>query len=245
MKARSWLMTAALVVVLPPLGHGAEGLQGKFTIAGEVGTQSEVSGNLMQSTSGTLLSQPITINSVRYRDIYAPDWRFQGLLGYGVTSRSEVVAKVTYYKSKGTGIKAGTLSGKDLQAFFEPNPYEEVGFEVGYRFYLSSQARLKSYIAPIAGARFIQQDILVTFASQEAGSSITNIPFAQHCTVPVFGLDIGFTFGFGKNFFLGMETGLRYQSAMKQFNYLLGLTKIDDSDGRWTAPVVVSVGARF
>ncbi len=244
MKARSWLLTAALVAVLTPFGYGAEGLEGKFTIAAQVGTQSEVSGNLLQSASGTLLSQPISIDSKGYRDVYGPDWRFQGLLGFGVSSKSEIIVRGSYYKTEAAGIEAGQISDRQLLAFFQPYAYEEVGVELGYRFYLSSQSRLKSYIAPIVGARWLHE-ILVTFASQQAGTSITNIPFSQKGPVPVFGADIGFTFDLGQRFYVGMDTGIRYQKAADQFDYLAGLPKFDDSDGRWTAPVTVVVGLRF
>jgi hypothetical protein len=220
MKARSWLLTAAMVV-LPHVGYGAEGLEGKFMMAAQIGTQSEVSGNLMQAAQGTLLSQPISIDSARYRDVYGPDFRYQLLLGYGVSSRSEIIARASYYKTEAAGIEAGTLSGRQLLAFFEPNDYEEVGLELGYRFYFASQTRLKSYIAPIVGVRFLHE-ILVTLAAQEAGSSITNIPFSKEGSVPVFGADIGFSFDLGQNFFVGVDTGIRYQSAPPQFDYLLG-----------------------
>jgi len=213
-------------------------------MAAQIGTQSEVSGNLMQSAQGTLLSQPISIDSARYRDVYGPDFRYQLLLGYGVSSRSEIVARASYYKTDAAGIEAGTLNGRQLLAFFQPNAYEEVGLELGYRFYFASQTRLKSYIAPIVGVRFLKE-ILVTFAAQEAGSSITNIPFSKEGSVAVFGADIGFSFDLGENVFVGVDTGIRYQAAPPQFDYLLGLTKIDDSDGRWTAPVVASIGFRF
>jgi len=59
------------------------------------------------------------------------------------------------------------------------------------------------------------------------------------------GLDLGFTFDLGSHFFVGVDTGLRYQTAPSQFDELEGLTGIDDSDGRWTAPVVASIGVRF
>jgi hypothetical protein len=243
MKARCWLVAAAVGFLLPA-ATSAQGLAGRFTIAAQVGTQSEVAGDLLKSASGTLLDRPVTIDSARYRDVYGPDWRLQLLLGYGVGEKTELIARSTYYKSDGTGVEAGTLGGTPLFAFFNVTPYEEVGFEIGLRYYLSSQARLKSYIAPVVGVRFVD-DILVSFSAQEQGSSIQNVPFSKEGAVPVFGMDIGFTFDLGERFFVGIDTGIRYQSAASEFDYLLGLTGIDDSDGRWSAPVVASIGVRF
>jgi hypothetical protein len=243
MKARCWLVAAAASVLLPA-ATSAQGLAGRFTIAAQIGTQSEVAGDLLKSASGTLLDRPVTIDSVRYRDVYAPDWRLQLLLGYGVGERTELVARSSYYESDGTGVEAGSMGGTPLFAFFNVTKYKEVGFEIGLRYYVSSQARLKSYVAPVVGVRFVDE-ILVTFSAQEQGSSIQNVPFSKEGAVPVFGLEIGFTFDLGERFYLGVETGIRYQSAAGQFDYLIGLTGIDDSDGRWSAPVVASIGVRF
>lgn len=243
MKARCWLVAAAVIIWLPPAARG-QGLAGRFTIAAQVGTQSEVSGNIMQSASGTLLDRSVSIDSQRYRDIYAPDLRLQLLLGYGVGERAELIARTSWYETAGTRVEAGTLDEQTLVVGFEPNPYEELGFEIGLRYYLATQARLKSYVAPIVGVRFLQE-ILVSFAAQEAGVSILNVPFSKDGAVPVFGLDIGFTFDLGDKVYIGVDTGIRYQTAPGSFDYLLGLTQIDDSDGRWSAPVVAMLGVRF
>lgn len=246
MKARSWLVTGALLALVAPAARAQEGLAGKFTIAAQIGTQSEVSGNMLQGASGSLLGKPATIDPLRYRDIYAPDWRLQLLLGFGVGERTEVIARATYYESTGIeGIEAGTFEGVPLYAYFhEPYPYEEVGFELGLRYYIATRSRLKSFVAPIVGVRFVNE-ALVSFSVPEAGSSIQNVPFSKEGTLPVFGLDIGFSFDLGENLYIGMDTGIRYQSAPKGFDYALGLTGIDDSDGRWTAPVTVALGVRF
>ncbi len=248
MKARCWLVATAVLSLLPAAAR-ADGMAGRFTIAAQVGTQSEVSGNMIQSASGTLLDRAVTIDSLRYRDIYAPELRLQGLLGYGVGTRTEVIARATWYKSTAVkGIEVGTLDDQLLFAYFPsetaPSDYEEVGFEVGFRYYLATQARLKSYIAPVVGVRFFNE-ALVSFSAPAAGSSIQNVPFSKESTVPVFGLDIGFSFDLGERFYIGMDTGLRYQPPPDAFDYLLGLTKIDDSDGRWSAPVTVMLGVRF
>lgn len=243
MKVRCWLVAAAVSSLLPAAAP-AQGLAGRFMIAAQVGTQSEVSGDMLQSAQGTLLDKPVTIDQVQYRDVYAPDLRLQLTLGYGVGERTELIGRATWYESHWTGIEAGRLDGDPLYAFFEPNNYEEVGFEIGVRYYLAAQSRLKSYVAPIVGVRFLNE-ILVSYSVPDAGSSIRFIPFTKEGAVPVFGLDIGFSFDLGDHLFIGMDTGIRYQTAPGEFDYLPGLGAVDDSDGRWTAPVTAMLGLRF
>ena len=242
MKARIRLTATVLAALLAPAVAGAEGLEGRITVAFQGGTESTFAGDLMKGAQGSLLGKPVTIASKRYRDVYAPDLRLQGLLGYGIGERTEVIARGSWYESDGTGLEVGTSNGNPVFAFF--GPYEEVGVEVGLRFYVSTAGRLKSYVAPVVGARFLSE-VLVSFSVPDAGSAILNVPFSEKGTVPVFGLDLGFTFDLGNHFFVGVETGVRYQTAPSQFDALESLTGVDDSDGKWTAPVVASIGLRF
>ena len=242
MKARSWLTATVLAALLAPGVAVGEGLEGRFSISFQGGSQSELGGDLLKGASGTLIGKPASFESKSYRDVYGPDLRLQGLLGYGVGERTEIVGRATWYRADGTDLKVGTRDGADVFGFFDE--YEEVGFEAGLRYYISSTGRLKSYVAPVVGARFLTE-VLVSFSVPAAGSSILNVPFNQESTVPVFGLDLGFTFDLGEKLFVGLETGLRYQGAPSQFDELEDLTTIDDSDGRWTAPVTVSLGIRF
>jgi hypothetical protein len=247
MKARAELVVAAALALLPTAA-AAQGIAGRFSIAAQIGTQSEVAGDMLSSATGTLERQ-VSIDSQRYRDIYAPDLRLSGLLGFGVGDKTEVIARVTYYKTEAvTGLEAGTMDGQPLYVYFPsqeaPDSYEEVGFELGLRYYISAQARLKSYVAPIVGVRFVNE-ALVSFSAPAVGISVQNIPFSQEGTLPVFGLDIGFTFDLGENAFVGLDTGLRYQPAPVGFDFLPGFTTIDDSQGRWSAPVVAMIGFRF
>jgi hypothetical protein len=245
MMARSWLTATLLAALLAPGVARAEGLEGRFSIAFQGGTQSELAGDLLKAADGTLVGKPITIESQRYRDVYAPDLRLQGALGYGIGARTEIVAKATYYKAEGTAIEAGTFNGSPLFVFFDPyGAYEEVGVELGLRYYIAAAGRLKSYVAPVVGARFLSE-VLVSFSIPGAGSAIQNVPFHEKSTVAVFGLDLGFTFDLGRHFFVGVDTGLRYQGPPSQLDGLEGLTQIDDSSGRWSAPVVASLGVRF
>ena len=245
MKARSWLAATVLGALLSPAASRAQGVEGRFSLAFQGGTQSELAGDVLKGTTGTLIDKPVTLDSKRYRDVYEPDLRLQGLLGYGISERVEIIARGTYYKANGTALEVGRLEDAPIYAFFDPyGEYEEVGVELGLRYYIAATGRLKSYVAPIVGARFLSETY-VTFEVPDAGSAIRNVPLHEKSTVPVFGLDLGIIFDLGEHFFVGVDTGLRYQGAPKGADGLAGFPQIDDSDGRWSSPVVASIGLRF
>jgi hypothetical protein len=225
MKARIRLTATVLAALLAPGVAGAEGLEGRITVAFQGGTESTFAGDLMKGAQGSLVGKPVTIASKRYRDVYAPDLRLQGLLGYGIGARTEIVLRGSWYETEGTGLEVGTSNGNPVFAFFEP--YEEVGVEVSLRYYVSTAGRLKSYVAPVVGARSV--DEISPLSVPDAGSAILNVPFTQKSTVPVFGLDLGFTFDLGSHFFVGVDTGLRYHTAPSPFD---GSTALRDRPQR-------------
>jgi hypothetical protein len=245
MKARGWLTATVLFAVLAPGTGWADGIEGRFTIAVQGGTQSELSSVFIEGVSGTLIGKPVTVDSQRYRDVYAPNVRLQALFGFGLGERVELVARGTYYKAKGTALQVGTFDDKALFAFFEPyGDTKEVGFEVGVRYYIAAAGRLKSYIGPVVGVRSVSE-VLVSFSIPDAGSSIQNVPFHEKSTVPVGGLDLGFAFDLGQHVLVGLETGLRYQGKPSAFGPPDGLPGVNDVGGRWTAPVSATLGFRF
>jgi hypothetical protein len=177
--------------------------------------------------------------------VYAADLRFQGFLAYGLGERVEIIARGSYYKADGTAVEVGTLDDDPVYAFFDPyGEYEEVGGELGLRFYIAAAGRLKSYVAAVAGARFLTETYFA-LEVPDAGTAIRNVPLHEASTVPVFGLDLGFTFDLGEHLFVGLDTGIRYQTPPTEANGLAGLEQIDDSGGRWSAPVSATIGVRF
>jgi hypothetical protein len=246
MKVRSWLAATVLGALLSPAVSRAEGLEGRFSIAFQGGTQSELGGDVLKGATGTTFNgKALTLDSKSYKDVYAPDLRLQGFVGYGLSERVEIIVRGTYYKADGTALEVGTLEEYPVYVFFDDyGEYEEVGVELGLRLYIAAAGRMKSYIAPVVGARWLTETY-VSFEVPDAGFAIRNVPLHEKSTVPVFGLDLGFNFDLGEHFFVGVDTGLRYQTAPSQANGLPGFEPIDDSDGRWSAPVSGTIGVRF
>jgi hypothetical protein len=243
MKARSsWMVAAAVALLGVSAADAQEDLEGRFTLAIEGGTDTEIAGSVLTGTSGSFVSLPVTIDTRSYRDLFKPKVRYQGLVGYGVGPSQEVVVKGTYYKVANQGIAAGKMRDADLYAFF--TDYKEVGGELAYRFYLATRSRLKSYLAPVVGVRHVES-MRVSFRVPELAIFIENVPLYASSTTPVFGADIGFGFDLSDNVYVGLETGIRYQAKPGQENALEGFEAIDDGGSRWSAPVVVQLGVRF
>jgi hypothetical protein len=242
MKAGFWVTAAVAATLLASGTARAEGLQGRFSVAVQVGTETQLGGDFVKGTSGTLYDKPVTIDTKRYKDVYSPDWRFQGLVGYGVGSQVEAFVRGSYYKADSPGVEVGQMDGKTLYAYF--TPYEEWGIEGGVRYYLSARTRLKSYVAPVVGARFLER-VVVDLYAPDAGTSVRNLPYLEAGTVAVLGMDIGFSFDLGDHAYVGVDTGVRYQLKPTPYPPPSGLPGFNDADGRWTAPVVAALGVRF
>ena len=248
MKARAIATAAVLAVLLAPSwASAAEGIAGKLAIAAQVGTQTELDGNLLASGESTLVDRPASFHSVSYRDVFASDVRIQGFIGYGVSEKVELVLRGGYYKSDGRGVEAGsltggTLAGAKIYAYF--TDYEEWNLELAARYYIAHRSRLKSWIAAVAGVR-ATNNLYVSYSIPDAGIAVLNVPFNTDTAVPVFGADIGVSFDLTDNLLVGLDSGVRWQAASGDAKPLPSLSAIGASEGRWTAPVMLSLGLRF
>ncbi len=255
MKARRFVTPAVLVVVAGCATAGAEGVAGRVTVMFQAGTQSEVSGTAITAVSGTLAGRPATIEEKRYRDLYAAALRVQAAVGVGIAPRVELFARGSWYDGKVNAVQVGSFDGHPMFACFEPGSGSsttscaaqkatEWGGELGVRYYLAPQSRLKSYVAAVGGIRHAEE-LLVSFSVPDAGSAVLHVPFSQGGTVAVFGADLGVLFDLTPSLFVGVDTGIRWQQAPDGFDPLPQLGAFETRTGRWTSPVVGTVGVRF
>jgi hypothetical protein len=247
-------MIAALAVLIVPSARAQDpGLEGKVSFAFQGGIVTEISGNILVHTEGTLFARPATIFSNNYRQVYETgfsDFNTALTVSFGVSAGSEIFVRGSHFKKTPLAFLAGTVfyvedgADSDLAALLEP--YDEWGVELGYRFYLAWRTGLKSFIAPVVGFRLTDRILLAQMSAAERGSYILNIPLYVASTVPVFGADIGFTFDLGSHFFVGLEAELRYQTKLTASeNTFPGLTGLNSGGQRWSAPVFLTAGLRF
>lgn len=236
-------MAAATAAALVPAGASAQGIEGRWSIAFQGGTDLELGGNVHEGGSGSVLTLPTSVEARSFADVYDPGFRGQLSLGYGVAPRGELFLRGSYYKMKSKTLQVGTVAGLTLNADFAE--YEEWGAELGYRFYLGDDA-FKPYVAPVAGLRFISE-LPSTFSVPAAGVVLSDVPFYDKSTVGVFGADLGFSYDVSPSVALGIEAGVRYQTGLSELEGLAGtgLEPINDTGSRWSLPIVATVALRF
>jgi hypothetical protein len=244
MRIRQTLFAVAAVAALVPASARPEGLEGRWSVSLQGGTDLELSGNVHGGGSGTVLGLPTSVEARSYGDVYDPGFRGQLAVGYGVGRAGEVFLRGSYYKMKSGTLQVGTVAGLALNADFAE--YKEWGGELGYRYYFRADKPFKPYVAAVGGLRLVSE-LPATFSVPAAGVVLSDVPFYDSSTVGVFGADLGFSFDLSENVALGFETGPRYQTGLSDLEGLAGtgLEPINDTGSRWSMPFLATVTFRF
>jgi hypothetical protein len=244
MSFRHTLLAAAAVAVLVPSTSRAEGIEGRWSLSFQGGTDIELSGNVHEGGTGTVLGLPTSVQARSFGDVYDPGFRGQAAIGYGIGPKSELFLRGSYYKTSSSTLQVGTVAGLVLNADFAD--YEEWGAEVGYRYYFSADQAFKPYVALAGGLRFVSE-LPSTFSVPAAGVVLSDVPFYDSSTVGVFGGDLGFSYDVSPSVALGLEAGLRYQTSLSDIDGLAGtgLEPINDTGSRWSLPVLATITFRF
>jgi hypothetical protein len=244
MNLRKSLLAAAAVAALAPAASRAEGIEGRWSLTFQGGTDVELSGNVHEGGSGTVLGLPTSVEAKSFSDVYDPSFRGQASIGYGIGPKSEIFLRGSYYKTSSSTLQVGTVAGLALNADFAD--YKEWGAEIGYRYYFRADQPLKPYLALAGGLRFVSE-LPSTFSVPQADVVLSDVPFYDKSTVGVFGADLGFSYELGESVALGLEAGLRYQTSPSDLEGLAGtgLEPINDAGSRWSLPLLASVTFRF
>ena len=243
MRLRNAILTLATAALLPAPAL-AEGIEGRWSVSLQGGTDIEISGDVHDGGSGTVLALPTLVEARSFGDVYDAGFRGQLSIGYGIGPRNEVFLRGSYYKMGSETLQVGTVAGLALNADFAE--YKEWGAELGYRYYFSADQPFKPYLGLAAGLRFVSE-LPSTFSVPAAGVVLNDVPFYDSSTVGVFGADLGFAYDLNESVALGIEAGLRYQTGLSDLEGLAGtgLEPINDVGSRWSLPVLATLTFRF
>jgi hypothetical protein len=238
---------AACVVVLSvgAIARAADSREGRWAVSVQGGTDVEMSGHPLLASEGAIAGLPVTAQGLSWRGAYGSAFRGAASLSYGVASRVEVFGRGGRYAMEGASAPIGSASG--LQMTAQLGRYEEWTAEAGARYFVTGGSRWQPYVALTAGARFLSA-VPVTLAVPDARLEARDLPLFDKSTVAVFGLDGGVARRLSGRLAVGLEIGLRYQTAPAGLDSGLagsGLEVMNDGGSRWSLPVSLRIAFRL
>lgn len=235
---------AAVLFIAAPLGAAAEDLQGRWSLSLAGGTDVELSGDVHTAGQGRVLDLATAVESRSYGDIYDRGFGSQLTVGYGLTERTELLLRGSYYKASSANTQVGNVAG--LALFGRWSDYEEWGADLGVRYFFDRGSRLKPYLTPSVGFRSLSENP-ATFSVPAASVTLSDVPFWDKSTVFRAGANVGVELEVAERFGLGLETGLRWQSKPDRLNGLAGtgLETINDTGSRLSVPLLATLQFRF
>lgn len=237
--ACSWL--ACLALAAPAAAQGVENFR---TIYVSFGTGVGLSGNVMEEAVGTIAARPTVITEQAFKNHYSDGFKFKLGGSYGLDYNNEVFATLGYGRINGTERIVGSVAGFPL--YGRLSTARTFDLEGGYRYYFLPEGPLRTYVAGVAGLRFME-DVNATYRVVEIGLTLADRKYFDNSTLFMFGADAGITRDVAENVAIGGELGLRFQPKPNQVTLELGqgLEGVNDTGSRWSIPLNVFLIYRF
>jgi hypothetical protein len=219
-------------------------IRGTWSFTAHGGLDLDLAGKVHDAGTGTVLTLPTSVTEKGYSDIYKTPLRWRLEMGYGVADRVELIADLLYSKVSSEEVTVGEVAGLDLKAKFAD--YEEMGWSLGARYFLTDNEKVKPNVAVWATMSWLEA-IPSTFSVPAADVVLEDTPFYDKSIIYGGGVDLGVQYQVARHIYLGASVGLRYQGGPKGLEGLAGtgLEDLNDVGSRFYAPLAVSAVLRF
>jgi hypothetical protein len=231
-----YLLAAAVLLAPASARAQDDGIRGRWNVSFTGGAALPAGGEFHEGGSGTVLGLPTSVDAKKNNDIFDPGFGWRADVGYGVSRHVEIFGGFTWKRTEASELSVGNVASLDLRAAF--GDYTSYGVDAGMRYHFTPGATVAPYVSALAGFRRVDA-IPGTFSVPAAGVTLSDTPFFDDSTVPVFGGDLGVLFAVSPRLSLGIEGGIRYHTDLSGIEGLAGtgLENLNDAGDRWSVPI--------
>jgi hypothetical protein len=233
-----------LLSVLKVSAGYAQGVEGTRAVTASVGTGVNLSGNAINEASGTIDGRPSVFVEQGLANHFSNALKLRFTYGQGLDYNKEVFGAFAWGKYNGTERLVGSIAGYPMHARF--TSADAIDIEGGLRYYLRPEGPARTYVAPVAGLRFLKAT-QVTFRVPDLGITLADQPYFKGSALFLVGGDAGYIYDVSDKAAVGLELGLRYQT--KPGSEVLfadpNLQVVNDTGSRWAIPISGFLMVRF
>jgi hypothetical protein len=222
----------------------AQGMEGTTSVFFSIGTGAGLGGNVIEEGTGSIDGVPVVFVEQSFSNHYSDGLRVRGGVGFGLDYTKELFVNVGYGRLNATERIVGAASEVPLYVRF--SNARALDLEGGLRYYFLPEGPTRTYVAGVAGVRFLEE-ITATLRAPDVGVEQRDLPYFDASTLLVVGVDAGVSREVAAAFSIGAEIGLRYQPKPGPAEILTGsgLEGINDTGSRWSLPISGFVTWRF
>lgn len=244
-KCGGWCLAAfvAALIGLPSNARG-QGVEATRSLTFALGTGLSLAGNVIEEGVGRINGQPAVLVEQAFSNHFSDGLRVRVMGSYGIDYDKEAFLTFAYGRLNATERITGSVAGYPLYTRF--STARTVDLEGGLRYYFLPEGPTRTYVAGVAGLRFLQETD-ATLRVLELGLTLDGLEYFDSSTLFIFGADAGVSRDVADNVAVGAEIGLRYQPKPGAASILsgTGLEDVNDTGSRWSLPLSAFITYRF
>jgi hypothetical protein len=236
------------IVALAFLSTGAsaqsnEPLEAGHAIAwGSMGFQGDLGGAVNSSGIGVVNGLRAEINANAWAERYDTALIFRIGGAYNITTRSQVIAAMTWDQAEADTTEIGLIAGQPLDGKF--SDYQGWGIDFGYRYFFPTSFKAKPFVGGSIGFQRLQ-DITLSLSSPVYNA--TDIPFYDDSWVSGWRASTGVLVDINERFGWQFTLDVKYSGVLSDQAGIgiVGFERINDVGNRWTVPIMGGVFVKF
>jgi hypothetical protein len=234
--ALAFLSTTASAQTSEPLeaGHGIAW--------GSLGLQGDLGGAVNSSGIGVVSGLRAEIDANTWAERYDTALIFRIGAAYNITTRSQVLAAITWDQAEADATEIGLIGGQPLQGKF--GDYQGWGIDFGYRYFFPAAYKAKPFVGGSIGFQHLQ-DITLSLSSPVYNA--TDIPFYDDSWVSGWRASTGVLVDINERLGWQLTIDIKYSGVLSDQSGIgtVGFERINDVGNRWTVPIMGGVFVKF
>ena len=241
---RLTLSTVALTLISTgAFAQSTEPLEARHAIAwGSIGLQGDLGGAVNSSGIGVVSGFRAEVDANAWAERYDTALIFRIGGAYNITTRSQVIAALTWDQAEADATEIGLINGQPLVGEF--SDYQGWGLDFGYRYFFPTSYKAKPFVGGSIGFQRLQN---ITLSLSSPVYNISEVPFYDDSWVAGWRASTGLLMDINERLGWQVTLDVKYSGVLSDQAGIgqVGFERINDVGNRWTVPVMGGVFVKF